>query len=113
MTKTEFHVQNALRELAAARGHVENGELDRAFSRSSERFAFRGDISDVVSRATVFLENIHRASQSDGTDSSERRMADSLDETAHLLAQVRKLVRMVELEFPTSPVKLVKDPDGT
>lgn len=113
MTKTEFHVQNALRELAAARGYVEAGELDRAFSRSSERFAFRGDLSEMVSMTNGFIENIHRASQSDGTDSPERRMADSLDETAHLLAQVRKLVRMVELEFPKSPVKLVEDPDGT
>jgi len=92
MTKTEFHLREALEQIAHANAHL--GELSKTYSKSKEKFAFRGDLMNIGTSVSRFLSNIEAAADSHNGLKGERikRLIETTAQTRMLLKQARDLL---------------------
>ncbi len=89
MTKTEFHLREALEQISQAAFHVV--QLGETYSKSKEKFAFKGDLLKIGGDIIHVLNNIQRSS-----DSHHGIQVDPLERLLVTTAQTRIVIKQAQ-----------------
>jgi len=111
MTKTEFHLREALEQISHAAFHVV--QLGETYSKSQEKFAFKGDLLQIGADMLRVLNNIQRASDSHHgiqVDPIER-LLETTAQTRIVIKQARDLLGQIDNDRPkrTPELRIVKE----
>ena len=106
MTKTEFHLLEALEHMSRARCYVE--QVSETYPRSNEKFSFRGDLLNISANIRVVLNNIRRVEISHAEIQADpaEQLLETRDLTRNVLKEARDFLNKFEKSTLSKKPKL-------